>query len=418
MSLGPRRVVVTGIGVLSPLGLDVPTTWQALLRGESGIRNISAFDASAHASQIAGECRGFQPERFVPQRDVRSMDRFIHLTVAASDEAMRDAGLEPEALVAANTGTILGVGMGGLGTIEATAEVLHTRGPSRVTPYFVPASIPNLAPGQVSMRHRLTGPSFAISSACASSSHAIGEASRAIACGDMDVCVTGGAESVVTPLGVAGFCAMRALSRNNAQAERASRPWDASRDGFVISEGAALLVLEERSHALARAARIYAEVTGYAASADAHHLTQPAPGGEGAVRAMERALRAAQLRPEDVDYVNAHATSTPVGDVLELQALRTVFGAHAERGLWVSSTKGATGHLLGAAGALEAAFCALALRDSRVPPTLHLESPIPEAQGFDLVPHESRSRSLRHVVSNSFGFGGTNVSLVLSAHAS
>jgi 3-oxoacyl-[acyl-carrier-protein] synthase II len=410
-----RRVVVTGVGAVSPCGKDRETTWRALLAGASGIRAITAFDASAHSSRIAGECLDFAPESVLPARELRTMDRFIHLALGAADEALADAGLDAAGHVAAGTGTIFGVGMGGLGTIEQTAGVLHQKGPSRVTPYFVPASIPNLAAGQISMRHGLRGTSYAIASACASGAHAIAEAARAIALGDMDACLTGGAESVITPLGVAGFCAMRALSRRNDAPSQASRPWDAERDGFVIGEGAGVLLLEERSHAERRGARIYAELTGYGASADAHHLTQPAPDGEGAARAMEQALRRARLAPSDVDYVNAHGTSTPVGDLVELAALRRVFGEHVERGLWVSSTKSATGHLLGAAGGLEAVISVLALRDGAVPPTLNLTRPVEEAKGFDLVPHEARRRRLRHVLSNSFGFGGTNATLLFSA---
>jgi 3-oxoacyl-[acyl-carrier-protein] synthase II len=413
-----RRVVITGLGTVSPCGLDVQTTWQAIQAGKSGIARIALFDPTEYASQIAGECKAFDPEKHIPKREIRTMDRFIHLSMAASDELMRDVGLEPDAPVKLRTGTLIGVGIGGLAYIDNTSRVLAEKGPNRITPYFIPASISNLAPGQISMRHGLRGTSFTITSACASGAHAVGEGFRTIARGELDACVVGGAEAAVTPLGVGGFAAMRALSKRNEEPTRASRPWDVDRDGFVIAEGAALLFLEELEHAKQRGAKIYAEVVGYGASADAYHLTQPAPEGEGAQRAMQAALRDAQLNADQIDYVNAHGTSTPVGDLLELEGIRGVFGDHATahkqgRGLWVSSTKSMTGHLLGAAGGLEALFSALALAEGVVPPTINLDHPAPEAQGFDLVPHEARRRPLRYALSNSFGFGGTNASLVL-----
>jgi 3-oxoacyl-[acyl-carrier-protein] synthase II len=413
-----RRVVITGLGTVSPCGLDAPTTWRTIQAGKSGIAPIQLFDPSEYASKIAGECKGFEAERHVPKRDVRSLDRFIHLSVAASDELMRDVGLAPDDPLKLRTGTLIGVGIGGLTYIDNTSRVLAEKGPNKITPYFIPASISNLAPGHVSMKHKLKGTSYTITSACASGAHAVGEAFRTIVHGDLDACVVGGAEAAVTPLGVAGFAAMRALSRRNDEPTRASRPWDVDRDGLVIAEGAALLFLEELEHARQRGARIYAEVIGYGASADAYHLTQPAPEGEGAQRAMRAALADARLDPDKIDYLNAHGTSTPVGDLLELEAIRAVFGAHAQnpkqgRGLWVSSTKSMTGHLLGAAGGLEALLCALALAEGVVPPTIYLDNPAPEAQGLDLVPHEARRRSIEYALSNSFGFGGTNVSLVL-----
>lgn len=411
-----RRVVITGLGTVNPCGLDTKTTWQAIKEGRSGIASITAFDACEHASKIAGECKGFEPERHIPKRDVRSMDRFIHLAIGASDEVMADSGISAEDPIRRRTGTMIGVGMGGLAYIENTTLLLAQKGPNKITPYFVPASISNLAPGHVSMKHRLQGTSYAITSACASGAHAIGEAFRTIARGELDACVTGGAEAVVTPLGVAGFAAMRALSKRNAEPARASRPWDVDRDGFVIAEGAALLFLEEQEHAQKRGAKIYAEVCGYGASADAFHLTQPAPEGEGAQRAMRAALDDAKLNIDQIDYINAHGTSTPVGDLLELEGLRGVFGERATRGLWVSSTKSMTGHLLGAAGGLEALICALSLAEGVVPPTINLDRPAPEAAGFDLVPHESRRRAIQVAISNSFGFGGTNASLILKRY--
>lgn len=412
-----RRVVITGLGTVSPCGLDVASTWQALKDGKSGIATITSFDASEHASKIAGECKGFIPENHIPKRDVRSVDRFIQLAVAASDELMRDVGLSADHPLKVRTGTMVGVGLGGLAYIENTCKVLNEKGPNKITPYFIPASIANLAPGHISMKHGLKGTSYTLTSACASGAHAIGEAFRTIARGDLDACVAGGSEAVITPLGVGGFAAMRALSRRNDEPARASRPWDVDRDGFVIAEGAALLFLEELESAQRRGAKVYAEVVGYGASADAYHLTQPAPEGEGAQRAMQSALQDAQIAPHEVDYVNAHGTSTPVGDVLELEALRAVFGEHARArprgGLWISSTKSMTGHLLGAAGGLEALICALAIADGVVPPTINLDNPVPEAEGLDLVPYEARRRNLRYVLSNSFGFGGTNASLLL-----
>lgn len=409
-----RRVVVTGVGAVSPCGLDVKSTWDSLKAGRSGIAPITQFDASEHAVRFAGECTGFEPERHIPRKDVRTMDRFIHLAVAAADEAIAQAGLARDARERSGMGTLIGVGIGGLATIENTAKVLAEKGPSKISPYFIPATISNLASGQISMKHGLRGESYAVTSACASGAHAIGEAFRAIQRGDMEACLAGGSEAVITPLGVGGFAAMRALSRRNEVPARASRPWDVERDGFVIAEGAGLLVLEEREQACRRGASILAEVVGYGASADAYHLTTPAPEGEGAQRAIRAALRSARLNPEQVDYVNAHGTSTPAGDMLELLALRHVFGEHVKSGLWVSSTKSMTGHLLGAAGGLEAVICALALRDSVVPPTINLEQPEPDAKLFDLVPHETRQRSLHYVLSNSFGFGGTNAALILA----
>ncbi|HEX6246004.1 MAG TPA: beta-ketoacyl-ACP synthase II, partial [Polyangiales bacterium] len=404
-------------GVVTPCGLDVVTTWSSLCAGKSGIARVTLFDATGYPVCIAGEVKGFEPERHVPKRDVRSMDRFIHLAMAAADETMADAGLAADAPIRELTGTLIGTGIGGLGYIENMTRVLDAKGPNRITPYFIPASIGNLAPGQVSMKHRLRGSSYTTTSACSSGAHAIGEAFRTIARGELDACVAGGTEAAVTPLGVAGFAAMRALSKRNDAPERASRPWDAGRDGFVIAEGAGLMFLEEREHALARGAEIYAEIVGYGASADAYHLTQPAPEGEGAQRAMRAALKDAKLNPEQIDYINAHGTSTPVGDTIELQAIRHVFGAHAEGGLWVSSTKSMTGHLLGAAGGLEGVLSVLALHHGVVPPTINLDQPDPEVGGFDLVPHEARSRALRCALSNSFGFGGTNVSLIFAKHA-
>ncbi|HEX3595915.1 MAG TPA: beta-ketoacyl-ACP synthase II [Polyangiaceae bacterium] len=409
-----RRVVVTGVGAVSPCGRDAVSTWAGVVEGRSGIRAITAFDAKEHASRIAGECWDFEPEPVIPKRELRTMDRFIQLALVASEEAMRGTGLAADAAIKETTGTLVGVGIGGLASIENMTRILAEKGPNRITPYFIPATISNLAPGQVSMRFGLKGPSFTHTSACSSGAHAIGEAFRAIVRGDMDACVAGGSEAAITPLGVAGFAAMRALSKRNDEPSRASRPWDVDRDGFVIAEGAGLLFLEEREHAVRRGATIHAELVGYGASADAHHLTQPAPEGEGAQRAMRAALADAKLEPSAIDYVNAHGTSTPAGDLLETAALRAVFGAHAAKGLWISSTKSVTGHLLGAAGGLEAVLSVLAVRDGIAPGTINLDRPDPSLKDLDLVPHESRRRPLRHVLSNSFGFGGTNAVLVFA----
>lgn len=412
-----RRVVITGVGAVCPTGLDAETSFRSALEGKSGIARITLFDATGFACTVAGECKGFDPERHVPKRDLRTMDRFTHLAMGAADEALRSAGFgdfDDEKKLA--TGTILGVGIGGLGTIESTAKVLAEKGPSRITPYFIPAAISNLAPGQISLKHGLRGTNFAVTSACSSGAHAIGEAYRTIARGELDACLAGGTEAAVTPLGVGGFAAMRALTKRNDDPQGASRPWDVDRDGFVIAEGAGLLFLEELEQAKQRGARILGEIVGYGASADAYHLTQPAPEGEGAQRAMRAALKDAKLAPDAIDYVNAHGTSTPVGDVIELQAVRSIFGDYATKGLWISSTKSVTGHLLGAAGGLEAVFSVLALCDGAVPPTINLQRPAEEAAGMDLVPHEARNRPLRHVLSNSFGFGGTNATLIFAKH--
>lgn len=409
-----RRVVVTGLGAVSPCGNDAPTTWMKVIEGKSGIGPIRAFDTTDYTSRIAGECWDFDPERVIAKRELRTMDRFIQLALSASEETMKGAGLAEDASIKLRTGTFVGVGIGGLASIENMTRTLAEKGPNRITPYFIPATISNLAPGQVSMRFGLRGPSVTHTSACSSGAHAIGEAFRAIVRGDMDACIAGGAEAAITPLGVAGFAAMRALSKRNDAPARASRPWDVDRDGFVIAEGAGLLFLEEREHAMNRGATIHAEIAGYGASADAHHLTQPAPEGEGAQRAMRAAIADAKLDPSAIDYVNAHGTSTPAGDLLEIEALRAVFGGHATTGLWVSSTKSVTGHLLGAAGGLEAVLSVLALREGIAPGTINLDHPEAAVQGMDLVPHESRRRQLRYVLSNSFGFGGTNAVLVFA----
>jgi 3-oxoacyl-[acyl-carrier-protein] synthase II len=411
-----RRVVITGVGAVSPCGLDTESTWQSLVAGKSGVAPIAHFDASGHACRIAGELKGFDPQKWIEKKKIKEGDSFIHIAIAASRMAVESAHYEPSDEERERIGTIIGVGLGGLGFIEKTAKVLNEKGPNRVTPYFIPATIANLAAGQVSMLYGFKGANFSTTSACASGAHAIGEAFRSIRHGYMDACVAGGCESSITPLSVAGFSQMRALSTRNDEPEKASRPFDRDRDGFVIAEGAGIVLLEEREAAIRRGATIIAELTGYAATADAYHLTQPAPEAEGAQRAVRAALGDAKVSAEDVDYVNAHGTSTPVGDVNELIALRKVFGTRVTSGLLVSSTKSMTGHLLGGAGGLETVITALALERGLVPPTINLDNPVEEAAGMDLVPHVAREARLRVAVNNSFGFGGTNATLVLARH--
>jgi 3-oxoacyl-[acyl-carrier-protein] synthase II len=404
-----RRVVVTGVGCVSPNGLDVPSTWTSLLNGQSGIRPLAAFDASQHPAKISGECLGFDPLPYVEKKRLREGDRFIHLAIAASQMAMDMAGFEPDEELRERTGSLIGVGMCGLDLLEKTHQVLLSRGPTKVSPYFMPAMLANLAPGQISMRYGFKGPNYTHTSACASGAHAIADAARLIRFGEIDAAVAGGTEAAVTPLGVAGFTAMRALSTRNDEPTRASRPFDKDRDGFVIAEGSGILVLEEYEAARKRGAPILAEILGTGATADAYHLTKPSPDGDGAFRAMRLALKNSGIDGSKVDYVNAHGTSTPFGDRQECLAIRRAIGTP-----WVSSTKSMTGHLLGAAGGLEAVLSCLCLRDGRVPPTINLEEVEPEIAelGLDLVPHTARERALKVIVSNSFGFGGTNCSLV------
>lgn len=409
-----RRVVITGVGAVSPCGKDTDSTWESIVQGRSGIGRIQRFDASEFPSQIAGECLDFEATDYIEKKKLREGDRFIHLAVGASQLAIDNAGFEPSEELKDRTGTFIGVGLCGLELIERMAKVLNERGPRKITPYFIPATIANLAPGHVSMRWGLRGPSFTTTSACSSGAHAIGEAFKWIQRGGIDAAIAGGAESTITGLGVGGFTAMRALSTRNDEPERASRPFDVDRDGFVIAEGAGVVVLEEREAALARGANILGEVVGYGATADAYHLTRPAPEGAGAQRAMRLALEDAQLDPEKIDYINTHGTSTGEGDLNELRAIREVFGNHATSGLKLSSTKSMTGHLLGAAGGLESVLSVLALKKGVLPPTINLDKPDRESEGLDLIPHEAREARVDAAISNSFGFGGTNVSLVFS----
>ncbi len=413
-----ERVVVTGIGLCTPAGVGTQPTWQNVVAGKSGIRRITLFDPTGFPTTIAGEVPGFDPEVYIPRKKLKEMGRFSHLAVAAARQAWQDAGfsdtVRPSDEVCEETGTFLGVGLGGLEGIYQQAITLKEKGPSKISPYFIPSVIGNLAGGQVAMALGLKGPSYANTSACASSAHAVGEAFEWIRRGRAPMMLSGGAEATITALGIGGFSAMFALSRSNAEPEKACRPWDRGRDGFVCSEGAGVLVLESLSHAKARGARVYCEITGYGASCDAYHLTKPAPEGEGAQRAMRSALKDARLDPSAIDYVNAHGTSTPHGDLEEARAVMKVFGAHAtDKKLWVSSTKSVMGHLLGGAGGVEAGLSALAIAEGLVPPTINLDDPDPDAP-LDFVPHEARRRDVRHAMSNSFGFGGTNATLILS----
>ncbi len=417
-----RRVVVTGLGVNCPLGIGVDNVWNRLINGETGITSIQSFEQTSDLScRIAGEIPygpasegKFDPDEWIDTKDQRKMDRFIMCAIAAACEAVEDSGWKPEAEEARDrTGVMIGSGIGGLPGICETSITLHDRGPRRVSPFFIAANLINLASGQVSIRYGFRGPNHAVVTACASGAHAIGDAARLIMLDDADVMVAGGAEATVCRIGIAGFAASKALSTNfNDTPEKGSRPWDKDRDGFVMGEGSGVLVLEELEHARARGAKIYAEVTGYGMSGDAHHITAPAPDGNGAFRAMKAALKRAGMNPEDIDYINAHGTSTPLGDEIEVNAVKRLYGDQAYK-LCMSSTKSAIGHLLGAAGAVEAIFSIKTINTGIVPPTLNLDNPS-EGCDIDLVPHESKERKVRNVMSNSFGFGGTNASLVMS----
>ncbi len=412
-----RRVVVTGLGLVTPLAVGVDATWTALLEGRSGVGPITLFDAAGYRTRFAAEVKGFSAEPYVHHpRKLKELDRYSQFAVAAAVMAWRDAGLSEElpASVRDDIGAIIGVGIGGIETIERHHRTLLEKGPGRVSPYFIPAAISNMAAGQVAMRLGLRGINYCTTSACASGAHAVGEAMRLVRRGAAEIMVAGGAEAAITPLGVAGFNAMLALSTRNDEPQKASRPWDRGRDGFVMGEGSGVLVIEEREHALARGATIYAELVGYGATDDAHHVTQPAPEGEGAQRAMRAALRDGAIDATRVGYINAHGTSTPQGDVQETKAIHAVFGEHARR-LAVSSTKSMTGHLLGASGGVEAAFTALALSRRALPPTINLDDPDP-ACDLDYVPHRARRAAVDVALTNSFGFGGTNVTLALARH--
>jgi len=412
--LSKRRVVVTGIGMVSPLGIGNDETWQGILAGRSGVGMITRFDTSAYPSKIAAEVKDFNPANWIEKKEIKKSDTFIHYAIAAAQICVDDAGLKPDPAEAERFGVIIGAGIGGLPLIEETHKVVLERGPSRISPFFIPGLIANLAAGHVSIRFGAKGPNSATCTACATGAHAIGDAMKVIQREEADIMIAGGTESVISPLAVGGFAAMRALSTRNDEPERASRPWDKDRDGFVMGEGAGIVLLEEREHALARDARIYCELTGYGMSGDAYHISAPCADGEGSARVMRNALRDAGLKPEDIDYINAHGTSTPAGDLAETIAVKSMFGEHAYK-LAMSSTKSMTGHLLGAAGGLEAAICARAVHDGVAPPTINYETPDPECD-LDYVPNTAREMNIRHAMSNSFGFGGTNACLVFSRH--
>ena len=405
-----RRVVVTGMGVVTPLGHDLDAFWQNLITGQCGIDKISAFDASAFATQIAGEVKNFDPTPAFPSpKEIRRTDRYSQFGIYAGWSALKDSGLELEKENLDEIGVFLGSGIGGLATTSEQHKILLDRGPGRMSPFTIPMLIGNMASGLISMYFNLRGPNFSTCSACATANHAIGEAWRTIKAGDAQVMFAGGSEAAVIPIGVGGFCAMRAMSTRNDDPKTASRPFDKDRDGFVMGEGAGVLVLEELEHAKKRGARIYCEISGYGNTADAHHLTAPSPGGEGAARSMKMALRTAGLNATDISYINAHGTSTPQGDIAETQAIKSVFGDHAKK-LVVSSTKGATGHMLGAAGAVETAVCVLAIKNGIVPPTINYQTPDPECD-LDYVPNTAREMPVNAIVNNSFGFGGHNATI-------
>ena len=411
-----RRVVITGMGIVSPVGTGVENAWKNILAGKSGVHKIDSFEVSDLASQIAGipkvgtEDGQCNFDAVVEPREQRKLDKCILYGLVAADEAIKDAGLDNYAGDKTRIGVSVGSGIGGLNTIYDNCIELHDGGPRRVSPFFIPKGIINMAAGNISIKYGLQGPNISVVTACATGAHSIGEAARMIKYGDADIMVCGGTEGAVGRIGLAGFSAMRALSTRNDEPERASRPWDKNRDGFIMAEGAGILVLEEYEHAVARGAKIYAEVAGYGMSGDAYHITAPAPNGEGGMRAMESALKDAGLNPSDVDYINAHGTSTGLGDVGELAAVQNLFAGVP---VSMSSTKSMTGHLLGAAGAVETIFCVLAIRDGIVPPTINLDDPEDAVGDFDLVPHKAKERKVDVALSNSFGFGGTNASVVL-----
>jgi 3-oxoacyl-[acyl-carrier-protein] synthase II len=410
-----RRVVITGLGAVTPLGNDVETFWSNLKNGVSGIRAIDAFDTAAYDCRIGGQVRGFDPKPFFKNpKDLRRTDRFTQLAMAAAKMALDDSGIDTEKLDRRDRfGVIVSTGIGGLKTLQDQLTILLTKGPTRNSPFTIPMLISNMASGFISMEFNLRGPNFCIVTACATSNNAIGESWRIIKFGDADIFLAGGSEAGIVEIGLAGFGAMKALSTRNDEPERASRPFDRDRDGFVISEGAGVVVVEELEHAKARGAKIYCEITGYGMSADAYHMTAPPPDGEGAARAMQLALEHARISPDQVDYINAHATSTDIGDICETRAIKHVFGDDAYK-VAISSTKSMTGHLLGGAGGVEMAACALAIRDSVIPPTINLENPGKECD-LDYTPNVARERKVRVALNNSFGFGGHNATLVASA---
>ncbi|XGC79344.1 beta-ketoacyl-ACP synthase II [Bdellovibrio bacteriovorus] len=409
-----RRVVVTGVGAVTPLGNTIEDSWANAIAGKSGIAPITRFDTTGFDVTFAGEVKGFNPDLYVEKKEQKKMDTFIHYAIAASKMAVEMAKLELTPEVKAQAGVIIGVGIGGLQIIEESTLKVKEKGPGRISPFFIPAVITNLAAGQVSIELGLQGPNYSVTSACASGVHSIGDAVRYIRDGNTDVMLAGGSESTICKLAVGGFAAMRALSTRNDAPEKASRPWDKDRDGFVLAEGAAVLCIESLEHAEKRGAKILCEITGYGVSSDAYHMTSPAPEGAGGYKAMSEALKDSGLKASDIQYVNAHGTSTPMGDGLESSAIKRLMGDHA-KDVWVSSTKSMMGHALGAAGAIESAFCVMAIRDQIVPPTINLDNPSEDCD-LDYVPHEARRGNINNVLNNSFGFGGTNASMIFSKY--
>jgi 3-oxoacyl-[acyl-carrier-protein] synthase II len=405
-----RRVVITGVGMITPLGIGVEQSWNGLLAGRSGIGKITQFDAANFATRIAGEVAGFNPEDYIEPKEIKKMDRFIHFALAAAQMAMNDSGLKITDENAERAGVIVGSGIGGLRSIEHYHSVLLEKGPRRITPFFIPMLVVNLASGQISIRFGAKGPNSAVVTACATGSHAIGDAFKIIQRGDADAMIAGGTEAVITPLGIGGFNAMKALSTRNDEPEKASRPFDMDRDGFIMGEGAGIMILESLETALERGAGIYAEITGYGMAADAYHITAPSPNGEGAARCMKMALKDAGVGPSVVNYINAHGTSTKAGDEIETYAIKTVFGEYAYK-IPVSSTKSMTGHLLGAAGGVESVISILSIKNDIIPPTINLDTPDPECD-LDYVPKQARRTTVNYALSNSFGFGGTNACLL------
>ena len=405
-----RRVVITGVGMITPLGIGVEQSWEGLLAGRSGIGKITQFDAANFPTRIAGEVDGFNPEEYIEPKEIKKMDRFIHFALAAAQMAMNDSGLKITAENAERAGVIVGSGIGGLRSIEHYHSVLLEKGPRRITPFFIPMLVVNLASGQISIRFGAKGPNSAVATACATGSHAIGDAFKIIQRGDADAMIAGGTEAVITPLGIGGFNAMKALSTRNDEPEKASRPFDMDRDGFIMGEGAGIMILESLETALERGAGIYAEIVGYGMAADAYHITAPSPNGEGAARCMKMALQDAGVGPSVVNYINAHGTSTKAGDEIETYAIKTVFGEYAYK-IPVSSTKSMTGHLLGAAGGVESVISILSIKDDIIPPTINLDTPDPECD-LDYVPKQARRTTVNYALSNSFGFGGTNACLL------
>ncbi len=412
--MNKRRVVVTGVGLITPLGTGTEKSWQNLLDGRSGIRKITQFDATHFTCQVAGEVPDFEINQFIEIKEQKKMDRFIHFAFAAAKMAVEDSGLKITKDNADRTGVLVGSGIGGLSAIEHYHTILLEKGPKRISPFFIPMLIINLAAGQISIHFGAKGPNSAVATACASGTHSIGDAFKIIKRGEADAMISGGTEAVITPLAVGGFSSMKALSTRNNEPEKASRPFDRDRDGFVMGEGAGIMVLEDMEHALSRGAKIYAEITGYGMTGDAYHITSPPPEGEGAARCMRASLKDANIHPEEIEYINAHGTSTKYGDELETQAIKSVFGKHAYK-FAVSSTKSMTGHLLGAAGGVEGVICALSIFNKIIPPTINLENPDPECD-LDYVPNKARAMDINMAMSNSFGFGGTNACIIFKKY--